>query len=283
MKRLLPVLLLILPALNLSGATDSLRVKKSHREPLISQYRDIYFTFGTPLNAPLTKNSADIKFQLSLMLHPFDIGEHWHFYLTYTQLTIWNAFAKSSPFKDNMYMPGIFFEGDLGKGHTLVAGLEHKSNGRPYFGNPISSETVEDYSRGMNYVKLLWDKKWGDFDLIVSAKAGIGAGIGDYERRKMPYTQDLFLYYLGYVTVGGFFDNGVFGTGVFVTPIGNKSIANVTAEASWQFHRKHPRLFAQFHYGFDEAMCDCLAGGVPPVSFRFGLMVNAPARRKCAY
>ena len=245
--------------------------------PLISAYRDTYFTFGMPLDRPLTKDTGDIKFQLSLKLHPIDIGPKWQFYVAYTQLTVWNAFGESCPFKDNAYMPGFYFEGDLGKGHRLLAGAEHRSNGRPYFGNALSSKDHDDYSRSINYLKLIWDKKWGNSDLVVSARAGFGSGIGDHARRQKFFTQDLFLYYMGYVTVGYCFDNGTFGADVFVTPIGNKSIANVTAEASWRFHQKLPRLFVQFHYGFDEALCDCVAGGVPPLSLRFGLLINAPA------
>ncbi len=253
------------------------------KHPLLSMYRDSYITFGMPLDRALTKDNADIKFQLSVKLHPIDINPKWQFYVAYTQLTVWNAFGKSSPFKDNMYMPGFYFEGDLGKGNRLITGYEHRSNGRPYFGNPRSTPEKDDYSRGMNYLKLVWDKNWGNSDLVVSARAGFSAGVGDHARRQKMFTQDLFLYYLGYVTVGYCYDNGKLGADVFVTPIGNKSIANVTAEGSWQFHPKLPRLFLQFHYGFDEALCDCVAGGVPPVSLRIGFLFNAPAHYKSYY
>ncbi|MBQ2521940.1 MAG: phospholipase A [Bacteroidales bacterium] len=253
------------------------------KHPLLSMYRDSYITFGMPLDRALTKDNADIKFQLSVKLHPIDINPKWQFYVAYTQLTVWNAFGKSSPFKDNMYMPGFYFEGDLGKGNRLITGYEHRSNGRPYFGNPRSTPEKDDYSRGMNYLKLVWDKNWGNSDLVVSARAGFSAGVGDHARRQKMFTQDLFLYYLGYVTVGYCYDNGKLGADVFVTPIGNKSIANVTAEGSWQFHPKLPRLFLQFHYGFDEALCDCVAGGVPPVSLRIGFLFNAPAHYKPYY
>ena len=140
--------------------------------PLISAYRDTYFTFGTPLDRPLNAKTGDIKFQLSVKLHPIDIGPKWQFYVAYTHLTVWNAFAESCPFKDNAYMPGFYFEGDLGKGNRLIAGYEHRSNGRPYFGNPLSSPDHDDYSRAMNYLKVVWDKNWGNSDLVISVGKG---------------------------------------------------------------------------------------------------------------
>jgi len=256
-----------------SDTTHTSRIQRTW----ISLMRDMYVITGIPLDREINNESLDVKIQLSLKLFPFEISDKWTCYLGYTQITVWNAYGKSAPFRDNSYMPGFYFDGDLKDNNHLILGLEHRSNGRPYYGNPLASETVQDYSRGMNYVFASWRKTINRHQFGFDAKAGVGSGIGTYPRCWERYTQDLFLYYLGYATFDYRFDAERFSFHTCLTPIVNKSIANVTIEPSYRIVKsdKFPlRLMLQFHYGFDDALCDCVQGAKPPVNLRVGLLLR---------
>lgn len=247
----------------------------------ISFFRDTYFSAGIPLQGEINKETADVAFQLSVKVAPFNIGDHWSGWIGYTQKSVWNLFDVSCPFRDNSYMPGLHFEGRFRNDNTLLLGLEHRSNGRPYFGNPRAEDTgVEDYSRSINYVYASWTKQWGPHSLHANAKLGFGCGVGSPEAHNKNFSQDLFLYFLGYATVGYQYEDERFGAFVSVTPIYNKSIANVDAEANWAFAPKWPRLFLHFHYGYDECMCDCVFDSRPRMNLRLGLTFNCPVKYK---
>lgn len=290
MKKLFAILLTLIPAAAAWSApvadvqktsgrdlqADSVALHPSHKTvPWLSPMRDIYVLTGVPLDRKITNESLDVKFQLSFKLYPFYVSPRWTCYFAYTHLTVWNAYGHSAPFRDNSYMPGFYFDGNLPHGNRLILGLEHRSNGRPYYGNPLASETVQDYSRGMNYIFASWRKTLGRHEFGLDAKAGVSCGVGPYPRGENRYTQDLFLYYLGYLTMDYRFNAERFGLHASVTPIVNSSIANVTAEASYKVvnNDKFPmRLMLQFHYGFDDAMCDCVQDAAPPVHLRFGFL-----------
>lgn len=268
-------LILALPALLLCATLFAAEGEDVAKEPIFSPFRDNYCITGIPFNNPDGVNSetADVRFQFSVKFRPIHLGPNWKFYFAYTHKTVWNAFAfsKSSPFHDNTYMPGIYFVRGFEKGRNLTLGFEHMSNGRPYYGNPLASEGYDDYSRGMNYIYALWSRGVGDSRFFIQAKVGFGCGVGNYERHEMKFTQDLFAYYLGYVTLGYKLDKGIYGFSAQATPIWNRSIANVTAEGWVRFAEKWPRILLQFHYGFDGAMCDCVPDVMPPCHLRVGL------------
>lgn len=247
------------------------------KEPFFSQFRDWYCIAGVPFNNPagITGETIDVKFQFSVKFLPIRIGKQWNLYFGYTHKTVWNAFGESAPFHDNAYMPGIYFIRKFEKGDGLILGLEHMSNGRPYHGNPLAHEGYDDLSRGMNYVYALWSKPVGAAGrFFLQGKVGVGCGVGDYERHQNRYTQDLFVYYLGYLTAAYKLDREVFGLSASVTPIWNRSIANVNAEGWVRFAKKWPKIMMQFHWGYDEAMCDCVPDKLPPCSLRVGLVYN---------
>lgn len=234
---------------------------------ILSFHEETFVTTGPSLQ----NGTIDVKFQMSFKVYPVTLGQKWEMYMAYTQTTVWNAYQKSSPFRDNVYKPGLFFECRKDERNTLTVGLEHRSNGRPYFGNPIASWEVEDYSRGMNYAMIRWNHILNErFVLDLTARAGIGCGVDRYPRHENLYTQDLFVYYLGYVDAKITYTIGKLATSAMITPVWNKSIANVTANFTYRFNEKWPALFAQFHYGYDEAMCDCTQGFVPPCHIRIG-------------
>lgn len=236
--------------------------------PFLSLYDDTYAVTGPSLR----RENMDIKFQLSLKVYPVTLGPSWQMYFAYTQTTVWDAYGESAPFHDNIYRPGLFFEHGYGEGNVITFAFEHRSNGRPYFGNPLASETVEDYSRGLNYLSFRWTHPLnGMLTLELTARAGVGCGIGDYGRHQKRFTQDLFIGYVGYLDAKLSFRRGGFSADAMVTPLWNESVANVTVDFSYRINARCPALFAQFHYGFDEALCDCMTGGVPPCNIRFGI------------
>lgn len=102
----------------------------------ISEYEPMYFVMGS-------HDGADARFQLSFKyrLHsPKDPAQShfWdHFYLGYTQTSLWDLHSDSIPFIDTTYNPSLFWNKDalwqtpdqkwfIG----LNAGVEHRSNGK---------------------------------------------------------------------------------------------------------------------------------------------------------
>lgn len=100
----------------------------------VSEYEPMYFIAGW--------EDPKIKFQLSLKFKLFGVEESsaWRFmngfYFSYTQLSLWDISADSSPFDDSNYMPEFFYFYDTKKKIgpvsqiTLQGGLEHMSNGQ---------------------------------------------------------------------------------------------------------------------------------------------------------
>ncbi len=241
------------------------------KEHFIVGYRENYFLGGIPLDQAVNKNTADLKFQVSIRTKAIPLPKNWYVFVGYTQISVWNFFAESAPFKDNLYSPGLYFSCRHDNKNTFLTGLEHQSNGRPYYGNPLATEEKDDYSQGMNYAFFQW--MYADKGHILSLKlrAGFSAGVGNLERDKMLYTQDLFLYYLGYFTADYRYDWKSFSAHAVVSPIWNKSIANVLVEGEWHFKEGWPCLLLQYHYGFDEALCDCSPDKRPHMNLRLGL------------
>jgi len=119
------------------------------RQPYFGMYKDNYFITGVPAGQKINKYTADIKFQISIQQRltktvlPFKT----FLLLTYTQKSFWDAYAKSAPFKDNNYNPGlslvkpVIYKTKLRGTATLA--LEHESNGK---------DSID--SRGWNYFVL---------------------------------------------------------------------------------------------------------------------------------
>lgn len=111
-------------------------VKLADKFPAFAVYKDTYFVTGIPLNRPITSNSADATFQISIRQRltksvlPFNTFA----YLTYSQKSFWDVYAESSPFRDTNYNPGlglgknIFYKGKLVGGAFVQ--FKHESNGR---------------------------------------------------------------------------------------------------------------------------------------------------------
>lgn len=138
-----------------AAAVDPIQRFFSH----FSAHRPLYFSAGV-------REDGNAKFQISFryrFLEPRDgfDGEGTfseHLFFGYTQRSIWDWEAESSPFRDTSYIPSLFWsEGNIrGPRPTpkaLQIGIEHESNGQG-----------GDASRSLNivYVQPTW--RFGDFD-----------------------------------------------------------------------------------------------------------------------
>lgn len=110
---------------------------KPEDEPPLSVNEPMYFVLGSD-----NERGLDSRFQLSFKYRPFDPGARVaqyfpglsSLYFGYTQTSLWDLGADSSPFKDTSYRPSLYYRW-LGTGQGLKpaewrAGIEHESNGR---------------------------------------------------------------------------------------------------------------------------------------------------------
>lgn len=218
-------------------------------------FRPMYFTAGLPLDEKPSDETADLKFQLSFRLNMFrDIKDSGvDVFVGYTQRSVWNIFANSSPFYDHCFMPGLYCSWPM-KSKTgnefgnLLFGVEHRSNGRD-----------DDFSRSIN-VAFATYSHYLPHNVIL--QASLRAGFCYYGDE---ITMALMNHYLGYVDLSASWTSPQknWNLSLGVTPIWNKSIANITAEAGWKPGKKgsNPYIFLQYHYGYDDAMRDCRYAG----------------------
>lgn len=124
-------------------------LRQFQREPNFGMYHDTYIITGAATNKPISRETADAKFQISFRhrlfkgIMPFNS----FLMLTYTQKSFWDIYRESSPFGDNNYNPGILLGAPVIK-HNQLRGiislsLEHESNGRD-----------QEASRSWNFVSL---------------------------------------------------------------------------------------------------------------------------------
>ncbi len=113
-------------------------------EPALSANEPMYFVVGGG-------GGATARFQLSFKYRLFDPDSHpvqWIPFLSrlhfgYTQTSIWDLGANSSPFRDTSYRPSLFWQGETHGESRLMpevlrAGFEHESNGK----DGVSSRSI---------------------------------------------------------------------------------------------------------------------------------------------
>ncbi len=222
--------------------------------PVIRSLRPIYYTTGAQLGAPLSGNTADMKFQISFRtdLAQNIGGSGISLAIGYTQVSLWSFYIRSYPFYDHTFIPGLYawkqFDRTDGY-HSLLWGFEHRSNGRD-----------DAYSRSVNYLFCTYARHWDwaeNESLTLSAALRLGTGYyGD------DATFDILSKYLGLARFRVLWTprGGRWELAGEVLPLLNKSLANVTAEVAWCIAPKlgYPSLFVQYHYGYDEAFRDCV-------------------------
>lgn len=102
-------------------------------------HEPVYFIAGD--EDPLAKFQFSFKYRLATLIDAEPEGLPTTFQLGYTQRSLWDLDADSSPFYDTSYMPEFFFEklGTIGDGRGrggwldwvgVQAGVRHESNGR---------------------------------------------------------------------------------------------------------------------------------------------------------
>lgn len=239
--------------------------------PLISIFRPFYFIGGFPTNEQPASDNFELKFQYSVRLNLWhNIGnKDWDAFFGYSQISLWDFFGESSPFRDNMFMPGLycshnFCADELGNpSDELLLGIEHRSNGKIGYSSRSLNYLFAEYSRSLPC----------GLSLLGAARIGYGHLFDDD-----PTSMRILNQFLGYFSLGAFYrsndDRWTFGAAM--TPHFQNTLANLQIGLSYRFTHRHdfPRLYVQYHYGYDEALIDCRYGA-PPTSFlRFGLIIN---------
>ncbi len=105
--------------------------------PSFSIHSDNYFITGVPTNKTLSKNTADVKYQVSFKQIIARKALPWntHLFLTYTQKAFWDFYKDSYPFREINFNPTLgvgkpmFDKNNRLKGIAMVY-YEHESNGR---------------------------------------------------------------------------------------------------------------------------------------------------------
>ena len=234
-------------------------------------FRPNYLTTGLPLSGPVDKTTADVKFQVSVKLDLWrNIAgrEGMALSIGYTQRSIWLLYGESSPFKDNMYIPGIYFNVPFKGGcDFLLTGFEHRSNGRPLHKSP-----KDGMSRSVNYLFAEYSHV---FPFGLTLQANLRAGLAYYED---DMDQRMFYRYLGYATFTAGYDSPKKRLYAMssVTPRFSPLGVNATAEFGCRISPPAvgAYVFCQFHYGFDDALCDCLDDTKAVPYLRLGIILR---------
>ena len=227
---------------------------------LISTFKENYAVTGIPLNAAPDWDTNDLSYQVSLRFNVLEplCRDGWDVFPAYTQLSIWDVYKPSNPFRSSIYSFGLY----ASRGEMFF-GIEHRSNG------------YDSYeSRTINAVFASWTRDWGRW-LTTQLTARIGIGeIGNTTSLEM------FTRYQGYGCAAVCFhtpDRRLMAT-ASVTPLFGSDIpCNAMAELAW---RPTPRvdwlyLTARWHYGYDENHLDCALPDVFLKSMlRFGLSIQ---------
>ena len=242
----------------------SLMVSIPSGAQFFEEFRPMYYIGGVPLEGPVNKSTADIKFQLSLAI-PFwkDLGnrEGTDLFFGYTQITLWDFFDESAPFYDTCYNPGLYLSIPMQKDRELLLGVEHRSNGRPMRGS-----IGDTYSRSINYVSGQYGVYYQNGMVF---KASLRAGYGWYDDE---LTLDLFTRFFGFgdITLGYRSPDSKLEMFVTATPLFCPFNFNVEAAASYDIG--FCSLFTQFNYGYAEALSNWVRGYRPAPYLRVGVL-----------
>ena len=223
-----------------------------------------YLTTGLPLDKKPDAQTCDVKYQVSLKLNLFRNmgGKHWDLFVSYSQVSVWSLYARSSPFYDNIYAPGISAYHPVIKGNRLIGemqiGIEHQSNGKD-----------DETSRSFNYAYFTYAQHLGNFTVQAKIRAGFGYIEDDI--------RDMHRYY-GFGHIAGTYctSNGLFAAGVVVNPCDYFRKCNVTAEAFLRLGRNlhAPYFFVQYYYGLEMPRQFMPDSWAPVSMLRFGIAIR---------
>ena len=231
--------------------------------PSLCAFRPMYFIGGIPLEGPVDKSTAGFKFQFSVALPLWNnMAGHEGLDLCfgYTQTSLWDFFDDSSPFRENVFAPGIYLSVPLERDNLLL-GLEHKSNGRPMRGT--SGDT---YSRSVNY---FFCEYGAYFHSGLVLKTNLRAGVGWYDEE---FTQEVFWRFHGYVDFTAGYLNDKWQVTATATPVFGPFGMNIEAGAARKIGSYS--LFVQFNHGYGEALSDWVRGYHPASFLRLGILIG---------
>lgn len=230
----------------------------------IDMHLPCYLTTGLPLNKKPDAQTCDVKYQVSLKLNLFRniAGKHWDLFVSYSQVSVWSLYARSSPFYDNSYAPGISAYHPVIKGNKLIGemqmGIEHQSNGKD-----------DETSRSFNYAYFTYAQHLGNFTVQAKLRAGFGYIEEDI--------RDMHRYY-GFGHIAGTYrtTDGLFAAGVVVNPCDYFRKCNVTAEAFLRLGRNPhtPYFFVQYFYGLEMPRQFMPDSWTPSSMLRFGISIR---------
>lgn len=145
---------------------EGARTGRSPQDELpLSVNEPVYFLFGT-------RGGHGARFQLSVKYRLFDADTPpvrrfpllSGLYFGYTQNSLWDLGADSSPFRETNYRPSFFWEGVATAGAwappLLRAGYEHESNGK---------DTADSRSINTLFAQPIWRKEFSDGRVLVAA------------------------------------------------------------------------------------------------------------------
>lgn len=234
------------------------------QKPLLSIFKENYFISGVPLNTAPAYNTSDAKYQVSVRFNAVrDLaGSGWDLFWGYTQLSVWDVYRPSNPFRENTYMNGLYAAWD----DRILAGYEHRSNGRD-----------GTDSRSLDYGFISYTQPVGEhFAVQATGRFGIGSIGNDFSLEMFSRYQGYANITLGYRGSGDRLDAKLSVTPLF--PSGFRDIsANVTGEVNYRLLKATDWFYltAQYHYGYDEAQIDSATPGVfLKRMFRIGLSVQ---------
>lgn len=164
------LIFLCFPELNLTAQQireDSI-VNLIQNAPYFTIHKDNYFITGVPLNIKTTKQTADVKFQISFKqrltnaILPFKS----FLYLSYTQKSFWNIYEKSSPFAETNYNPSLGISKFFYRNNKLMGfsfAVEHESNGRDSIFSRSWNRMAFNFARQSSANSILYLSLWIPF------------------------------------------------------------------------------------------------------------------------
>ena len=201
-----------------------------------------YEAAGTP-----TPNDYEAKFQLSIKMLLWDniFKDNGDLYGAYTQLSLWQIYDESSPFRETNYEPELFLKFDtdfkwLGlQNRRLIVGVNHQSNGQG-----------GDFSRSWNRLYMEFIATRGAFVLGVKPWYRIPESEADDDNPDLDK-------YLGY---GQLFAAYGWAQNVFALTLRNNlrfSDNKGSIEIGWSYPlTNNLRAYIQYFNGYGESLID---------------------------
>lgn len=217
---------------------------------MLSIFKENYFTTGCPLNAKPDWDTNDLTFQVSVRFNIYQAESGWKVFWGFTDMSIWEVYKPSNPFKSTTYTNGIYVSSPEKRGNDFLFGYEHRSNG--YAGT---------LSRSLDYGFVTYTHTFAE---VLSAQVTGRFGLGSIGN---DYSLEMFDKYEGYVNAALCYhtrDRRLMAS-ASATPLFKGDIpVNLSAELAYCPFKNSDWFYltARYHYGYDEDQLDCATPGV---------------------